>query len=205
MKFTGYILTGGKSSRMGTDKAFLKIGEKTFLENAAEVLEPGCETVKAVLNKTQDQFIETLPANVSPIFDIYENRGALGGMHAAFKDCKTAFAVILAIDLPFVTSEAIAKLCEIADASGKYLACVPRQTNDRPQPLCAVYRAGYCLPALEKLLDETGSASVKDFLDIIFPRYISADQLSADENFLQNVNRPEDFQQAKFYLSQSGV
>ena len=36
--FTGYILSGGKSSRMGADKAFLKIGEKTFLENAVEIL-----------------------------------------------------------------------------------------------------------------------------------------------------------------------
>lgn len=197
MKFTGYILTGGKSSRMGTDKAFLKIGEKTFLENAAEILKPSCEKVKAVVNKSQNHFLEKLPANVSPIFDIYENRGALGGIHAAFKDCETAFAVILAIDLPFVTSKALAKLCEIADASGKYLACVPRQTDNKPQPLCAVYRASYCLPALEKLLDENDSASVKDFLDIIFPRYISADQLSADENLLCNINHPEDFQQIK--------
>lgn len=200
MKFTGYILTGGKSSRMGEDKAFLKTGEKTFLQNAADALKPNCETVKAVINKTQDHFIEKLPANVSPVFDIYENRGAPGGIHAALKDCRTNFAVILAVDLPFVTSEAIAKLCKIADASNKNLACVPRQNDGRPQPLCAVYHAEYCLTALENLLDENDSASVRDFLDIIFPRYINAESLSADGNLLHNVNRPEDLRQINFDL-----
>lgn len=200
MKFTGYILTGGKSSRMGEDKAFLKIGEKTFLENAFQALKPNCGEVKAVLNKNQNHFIEKLPADVSPIFDVYENRGALGGIHAALKDCKTAFAVILAVDLPFVTGEAIAKLCEITDASNKYLAVVPRQTDEKLQPLCAVYRANYCLPALEQILNENDSASVRDFLETIFPRYISAEQLSADENLLHNVNRPEDFQQVDVML-----
>lgn len=194
-KFTGYILTGGKSSRMGKDKAFLKIGEKTFIENAAAALEPNCAAVKVVINKNQNNFVEKLPDGVPHIFDRFENRGALGGIHAALKDCKTAFAVILAVDLPFVSDEAIAKLCEIADASNKYLACVPRQTDNQPQPLCAVYRANYCLPAIEKLLNENDSASVRDFLELIFPRYISADQLSADENLLHNVNRPEDFRQ----------
>ena len=112
-RFTGYILAGGKSSRMGRDKAFLKIGEKTFLENAVEILTPVCKQVKIVLNKSQTHFIEKLPEGISHIFDIHENRGAVGGIHAAFQDCKTEFAVILAVDLPFVTSEAIEKLCEI--------------------------------------------------------------------------------------------
>lgn len=200
MKFTGYILTGGKSSRMGEDKAFLKFGEKTFLENAADALAPNCIAIKAVLNKTQDHFVEKLPESISHIFDVYENRGALGGIHAALKDCETEFAIILAVDLPLVTSEAIAKLCEIAESSNKYLACVPRQTDNKPQPLCAAYRANYCLPALEKILNENDSASVRDFLDIIFPLYISADQLSADENLLHNVNRPQDFRQINFDL-----
>lgn len=197
MKFTGYILTGGKSSRMGTDKAFLKIGEKTFLENAADALKPNCFAVKAVINKNQIDFIDKLPGEVSHIFDVYENRGALGGIHAALKDCQTNFAVILAVDLPFITSEATSKLCEIADASNKYLACVPRQIDNRPQPLCAAYRANYCLPALEKILNENDSASVRDFLDIIFPRYVNAENLSDDENLFLNTNYPEDLKKLK--------
>lgn len=197
MKFTGYILTGGKSSRMGTDKAFLKIGEKTFLENAAEILQPRCEKIKAVLNKSQNHFSEKLPANVSPIFDIRENRGALGGIHAALNDCKTEFAVILAVDLPFVTGEAIKNLCEIIVKEKGFSAIVPRENDGKFQPLCAVYRTRDCLPKIEKILEENDSASVRDFLETIDPLYIKTDRLSADENLLLNTNYPEDLEKLK--------
>ena len=56
--FTGYILAGGKSSRMKRDKAFLEIGGKTFLENAFSALAPNCKRVKIVLNPAQKHFIE---------------------------------------------------------------------------------------------------------------------------------------------------
>jgi len=188
--FTGFVLAGGKSSRMGADKYALEIDGETFLERAVNVLQPVCETVRIVLNN--DQNIET---DQPVIRDIYKGRGALGGIHAALKDCETKFAVILAVDLPFVTTEAIENLTNIALASNKYIAFVPRQTDSRPQPLCAVYRAKYCLPTLEKLLGENDTASVQDFLDQILPKYIDANRLNNDERLLFNVNSPDDFQQ----------
>ncbi len=187
--FEGFILAGGKSSRMGADKFALEIGGETFLTCAVKVLQPVCQSVKIVLNQTQ-----TIETDTEIVRDIYENRGALGAIHAAFKNCEAKFAVILAVDLPFVTTEAIENLQNIALASNKYLAIVPRQTDERAQPLCAIYRAKYCLPTLEKLLDENDSASVRDFLERIFPKYIKANQLSENENLLFNVNEPTDFQ-----------
>src|SRR5438045_1162415 len=100
-RFTGYILAGGKSSRMGKDKAFLKTSDKTFLERAINALSSICENhVKIILNQNQTDLIEKLPPNIPYIFDIFENRGALGGIHTALKNCKTKFAIILAVDLP---------------------------------------------------------------------------------------------------------
>ncbi len=188
--FTGFVLAGGKSSRMGADKYALEHDGETFLSRAVNVLQPVCETVRIVLN--DDQNIEI---DQPVIRDIYKGRGANGGIHTALKHCETKFALILAVDLPFVTTEAIENLTNFALASNKYIAFVPRQTDSRPQPLCAVYRAKYCLPTLEKLLDENDTASVKDFLDLIFPKYIEANRLSADERLLFNVNSPDDFQQ----------
>ena len=188
--FTGFVVAGGKSSRMGTAKYALEINGETFLERAVNALKPVCETVKIVLN--DDQNIET---NQPVIRDIYKGRGAAGAVHAALTSCETKFAVILAVDLPNVSTESIETLTNIALASNKYIAFVPRQTDLRPQPLCAVYRAKYCLPSLEKLLAENDSVSVKDFLDQIAPKYVEANRLSADENLLFNVNYPADFQQ----------
>ncbi len=192
--FNGFILSGGKSSRMGADKAFLKIGEKTFLENALETLKPNCEQVKIVLGKSQTHFIEKLPAGIFCIFDIYENRGALGGIHAALKTCQTEFAVILAVDLPFVTSEAIETLCEIIADKKDISAVIPRQIDGRLQPLCAVYHVRNCLPKAEEILSKNESASVRDFLSILEIRIIESKSLSQNENLLKNINSPADLQ-----------
>lgn len=190
--FTGFVLAGGKSSRMGADKYALEIDGETFLDRAVNVLKPVCETVKLVLNDAQN-----IATNLPIVRDIYQGRGALGGIHAALKDCETKFAVILAVDLPNVSTEAIENLTNFALASNKYIAFVPRQTDSRPQPLCAVYRAKYCLPTLEKLLGENDTASVQEFLDQILPKYIDANRLSNDENLLFNVNSPDDFSQVQ--------
>ncbi len=190
--FEGFILAGGKSSRMGADKYALKIGSENFLERAVKTLSKSCESVKIALNQTQN--VET---NCKIVRDIYPNRGALGGIHAALKNCEAKFALILAVDLPFVTLEAAEKLQNFALTSNKYLSIVPRQTDGKVQPLFAVYRAKYCLPTLEKLLNENESASVRDFLNLIFPKYIETHLLSDDENLLFNVNFQADYQQIK--------
>jgi molybdopterin-guanine dinucleotide biosynthesis protein A len=185
---TGFILAGGRSSRMGRDKFALEINGETFLDNASNILKPVCETVKIVLSQIQN--IET---SLPSVRDIFAARGALGGIHAALQNCDTKFALILAVDLPRVTTGAIESLVRLALASNKFPAVVPRQTDGRPQPLCAVYRVKYCLPPLEKILGENDSASVRDFLDAISPKYIDASRLSTDEDLLFNVNYPEDF------------
>jgi molybdopterin-guanine dinucleotide biosynthesis protein A len=202
-KISGYVLVGGKSSRMGNDKAFLEINGKTFLENAVDSLRPHCSPIKIVLNRSQNHFVEQIPAEISHIFDIFENRGALGGIHAALKNCETEFAVILAIDLPFVSSKAIEKLCEVALDSKDFSAFVPRQQDNKLQSLCAVYLVQDCLPKLEELLDENDSASVRDFLKLIFPKHIEANYLSANENLLFNVNHPTDFQSVSLLKNES--
>lgn len=190
--FTGYVLAGGKSSRMGKDKALLEINDKTFLENAIDTLRPFCSSIKTVLNKSQNHFIEKIPDDIPHIFDIFENRGANGGIHAALKDCKTEFAVILAVDLPFISGETIEQLCKIAIDSDKFAAIVPRQNDGRLQPLCAVYQVKICLPKLTDLLNDQISPSVRDFLELITAKYIEADKLGNEAQFF-NVNQPFDY------------
>lgn len=196
-KFEGFVLAGGKSQRMKTDKAFLQIGGETFLTRAVKTLSSTCKNrVKIVLNKAQMSFIKRFPNQIPYIFDVYENRGALGGIHAALSDCQSGWAIILAVDLPHVTSEVIENLSRIAFKSKDFAAVVPIQTDGRPQPLCAAYCVKNCLPKLENLLGETTSASVRDFLKIVPTRFIGQDELTMNrcEDLFFNVNLPSDFQ-----------
>jgi molybdopterin-guanine dinucleotide biosynthesis protein A len=194
LKFSGYVLAGGKSSRMGTDKALLALDGETFLERALKALEAACENrVKIVLNRRQTHFIEQLPPAVPRLFDIYENLGALGGIHAALRDCATAYAVILACDMPLIGAGTIEKLTRAALASHESAAVIPIQADGRPQPLSAVYRVEKCLPELERYLSTESSAAVRDFLKTIDARFIEANSLGGGEDPLFNVNRPPDY------------
>lgn len=191
--FTGYVLAGGNSSRMKTDKAFLQIGGETFLTRAARTLAEVCAgKVKIVLNQNQ-----TAPQNYECVRDIFTERGALGGIHAALCNCRSDWAIILAVDLPFVTSEAIENLQNIALASNEFSAIVPKQIDGRLQPLCAAYRVKDCLPKIEEFLRKESSNAVKDFFALLPTRFIEPNELTTDlaQNLFFNVNCPSDFQQ----------
>lgn len=212
----GFVLAGGKSSRMGIDKAFLEIHGKTFLEHAVVKLERFCGRVFVVLNENQKEV--ALSLGVERIFDIFKGRGALGGIHASFRNCSSRFAFILAVDLPLVKDKTIGDLIKIIRDNPKVDAVVPiefkrnfceeklkqgrrsvefgqwkgefgQQSNTfRLQPLCAVYRVENCLPIVEKVLLEKKSASVRDFLGLISVRF---EKLVEEELF--NVNTQEDY------------
>jgi molybdopterin-guanine dinucleotide biosynthesis protein A len=194
MNVTGYILAGGLSSRMGRDKAFLKFGETTFLENAAAVLRPVCREVKAVFNISQKGFAGHLPEGVSGVFDIYEGRGPLGGIHTAFSDCPTEIAAVLAVDLPFVTTAAMEKLCALIAEEKTAAAFVPLQTDGRIQPLAAVYRAKKCLPPAEEILAKKEKASMRRFLETINAKFIKAGDLSKNADLFLNVNEKSEYE-----------
>ncbi|HEX8251049.1 MAG TPA: molybdenum cofactor guanylyltransferase, partial [Pyrinomonadaceae bacterium] len=135
--FSGYVLAGGKSSRMKTDKAFLKLGGETFLRRAAGALAPACHgRVKIVINENQKAKFEKSFPSFDFVFDLFPERGALGGIHAALKNCETECAIILACDLPLVTGEAIEALTKCV-VSEDIAAIVPTQPDGRFQPLCA--------------------------------------------------------------------
>lgn len=196
-EFSGYVLAGGKSSRMGTDKAFLNFNGETFLERAVGSLQTVCrKRARVVINETQfGEFNRRLPG-LEYVFDINAECGPVGGIHAAVKDCETEYAIILACDLPFIGAETIARLARLASDPENFSAVVPRQSDGRVQPLCAVYRRRACLPAVENLLKRNKTPSMRDFLQTVETRYVELSESTTEtgEDFLFfNVNRPDDF------------
>ncbi|MGH9962134.1 MAG: molybdenum cofactor guanylyltransferase, partial [Pyrinomonadaceae bacterium] len=90
----GFILAGGASSRMGTDKARLTISGKTFVQLIAEEMSHVASRITVVSN---DPGLNTGLPTVS---DIYERWGALGGVHAGLAACQVPWARVVACDLP---------------------------------------------------------------------------------------------------------
>src|SRR5215211_6833593 len=91
-----FILAGGASRRMGTDKSQLRLEQQTFTERISETLLQITDLVTIVGRND---------AHLSGIPDIYPQWGALGGVHAALAACERDWAIVVACDLPFVTAE----------------------------------------------------------------------------------------------------
>lgn len=192
--FAGFILIGGKSSRMGKDKFSLVLDGKTFLQIAVETLQKaGIEQI-FIVDKSERS---ALADGLSWIKDIYQNRGALGGIHSALTHSKTDWMIILACDYPFVTAELVGFLMKIAESENGFDAFAAIQADGKIQPLCAVYKTETCYKILSEMLANSDAKySVRDFLNQIKTRYIEFSEI-ADlpnaENFFLNVNTPEDF------------
>ena len=149
MKFAGFILIGGKSSRMGEDKFSLKLNQKTFLQIAGETLEnAGIKQISVAASK-QSRFECKFPI----VTDLYQNRGALSGIHAALVNSTAEYIVVLACDLPFVSFDLIKMLRELAEKDSQFEAIVPLQSDGKKQPLCAVYQTKPCRKILSAMLE----------------------------------------------------
>ena len=186
--FSGYVLAGGESSRMGTDKAFLEFKGKTFLENAVDILKPVCgNRIKAILNPSRKGVVSKLPESLSHIFDIVEGRGPLGGIHAALADCDTEFALVLAVDLPLVEPGLIRDLAGELE-KGEFDAVFPSLVGKQFLPLCGGFRADRSYENLTDLFDNHKRLSVRQFLKSLNSKELN---VRSEDQFL-NTNTQED-------------
>jgi molybdopterin-guanine dinucleotide biosynthesis protein A len=185
----GFILIGGSSTRMGTDKAQLMLNGCSFTENIASALSAVTPSVTVVGRITDFFGIQSRP-------DLFREWGALGGIHGALTACEREWALIVACDLPFVTPDLFARLAGLAPG---FEAVVPLQSDGFLQPLCAMYRVDPCLHRCEQLI-KAGERRPLRLLNSVRTRRVSFDELSdLDDSarFFDNINTPEDYLRAK--------
>src|SRR5688572_1765395 len=141
----GFILAGGASSRMGEDKSQLRLEGRTFVERVAHALRPLTARVSVVSSRP-----DASGFGLAVVPDIHQNRGALGGLHAALRNCAADWVAVVSCDLPFVTGELLLRLASFR--VGGIEAVAPDQSDGRPQPLCALYETAACLAVAEDLI-----------------------------------------------------
>lgn len=185
----GFILTGGQSRRMGTDKSRLMLGGQSFVERIAGELSAATSSVTVVGNNTP---VAQPGINLPTVSDVYPEWGALGGVHAALAACSAAWAVIVACDFPFVTTELFVRLIDFRE---RFDAVAPIQSDEIPQPLCALYRVEPCLANAEELI-KSGERKPIALLQSVQTRWVSFSELSdleGADSFFNNINTPEDY------------
>jgi molybdopterin-guanine dinucleotide biosynthesis protein A len=191
----GFILVGGQSRRMGTDKSRLLFAGQTGVDHIAGALRPLTPMVRLAGARDQYDDFQNVP-------DLHESWGALGGIHSALDACQSTWALIAACDLPLVTTELFMRLWHSAAAAEGFDAIVPVQPDGRPQPLAALYRRASCLPAATTLI-AAGEHKPRALLAGVKTHWVQfqdlADLPGANDFFL-NVNTPEDYERAKAIL-----
>jgi len=183
---TAFVLAGGRSSRMGADKALLPLGDLTLLERALRMVnQVASESYIVGPRDRYERFGEVAE-------DIFPGCGPLAGIHAALTNTRTDLNLILSVDMPIMTTSFLSWLIQTAVAS-EALMVVPEAAGGL-QPLCATYRRGVAAIA-ERALRE-GDYKVGHLFSQAPTRILSEQEIVAagfSPEIFRNINTPEEY------------
>ena len=181
------ILVGGKSSRMGTNKAFLELKGKTFIELQIELLREMFDEISISANTPSEYEYLNLP-----IFkDIYPGKGPLGGIYTSLINSSSLHTFMLACDMPFVGPELIKHL---KDLTKEYHVVTPKSENGL-EPLHAFYSKN-CIEPIKRELDEN-NLRIRSFFPQVNVKIVELDSLASSDHFknsIKNLNTMADYE-----------
>lgn len=189
---TAIILAGGKSSRMGFDKQFLKIDQRRLMDSMIHKLSKEFEEIIIVTNKPE-QYIGLVHKITG---DIIENMGPLGGIHAGLTLSSNEYSLIVACDMPNINMDYIRYM---KNHLGKH-GCTTR-FGPWIEPFISFYSKDV-IKNIEEYL-KTNKRSMHDFLPTIEFNYIDesvAREFSPNWDMFLNLNTRDDL---NTYLSKS--
>jgi len=187
---TAFVLAGGHSSRMGSDKAFVELEGKPLLTRMLALASAVALEVRIVGSKSKFGDYGRV------IEDEFPDHGPLAGIHAALRSSSTDPNLMLAVDMPFLEMDFLRYLAEQAAAKQSAVVTLPRAQGNW-QTLCAVYRKPF-LHIAEDALRE-GKNKIDPLFSKVEVRAIEEAELRK-QNFspamFRNLNTPEELQQA---------
>ena len=180
MIHSGYVLAGGRSSRMGRNKALLPFDAATLAERICRAVTAAAGSA-TLIGPAQPalRHIPSLP-------DLYPGEGPLGGILTARVHTRAEWNLIVACDLPRLDGPFLSRLLSLAAASQAEVL-LPCDPEGRPQPLCAAYRRG-ARSALEAAF-HSGIRAVHTALTRVAVERVTI----AEAGYFQNLNTPQDW------------
>lgn len=195
------ILAGGVGNRIGGNKPFMKLGNRSLISYVLEVTSKVSDEVVVVVcrNKVK-RFEDLLPKDVKVAMDIISDVGPLIGVYSGLKHLRSDYAVALPCDAPFIDMGVLRHLIGRAEGAD---AVVPLWPNGYIEPLHSVYRVSAALKASEAAMGEEAFriSSMIDRLERTI--YVPVEELKKfDPDLLTffNINSIEDFKDAEAIL-----
>ncbi len=181
------ILAGGKSSRMGRDKAFVPFNGRPLIQTIIDTLSGLGDELMIISNTPADYAQFGLPL----FSDRYMDHGSLGGLHTAVYHAAHPHALIVACDMPYLNRDLLRHLISLRHEAD---IVVPRWTRF-PEPLHAVYSKS-CLPAIEKKLSAEQLKIIR-FYEEMNVRYVDREEIErvgGNGRSFANINTPQELQ-----------
>lgn len=179
MDLTGILLCGGRSQRMGRDKALLKIQDQPMFSFPLSILEQWCSEILISVN---DNRLNIPKYRVIP--DEIKEIGPIGGLYSCLKQSKNKYNLILACDMPLITGELLKKMIPFTDLFDAIVPAINRQ----PEPLYAIYHKRI-ITQIEHCIQHN-SYSFQQLLSSLNVRYIDVGNEPLNEFF--NANTPDE-------------
>ncbi len=186
-KIYGLVLSGGKSTRMGTDKGLIAYHGEPQRDYLYKLLDEVCDkTFMSIREEQQGEFA----AEVNTIVDENEFRGPYNGLLSAHKKYPEVAWLVLACDLPLLDKNGLKELITQRNAERLATAYALKE-NPLPEPLCAIWEPQALINSISYLEQGNGSCPrkflIKNEVELVFP---------ADENILLNANSEEEYKSA---------
>ncbi|MDE0469936.1 MAG: molybdenum cofactor guanylyltransferase [Candidatus Poribacteria bacterium] len=202
---TGVILAGGKSRRMGQNKALIQLGDDSLIEHVIRRMHLVVDELLLITNSPA----EYAPLNVPMYGDIIPDTGALGGIYTGLTYASYDAVLCVGCDNPFLVPNLLTYLVSVLD---EYDAVMPYTYQENParrseedqiilQTLCAAYTKR-CLPIIELMLQES-ELRVHALAERAYVQRVSPEvwqTFDSEGMSFFNINTPEDFERADFYM-----
>jgi molybdopterin-guanine dinucleotide biosynthesis protein A len=180
---SGFILAGGKSNRMGTDKAFLLIQEEPLLKRMIRLISPFCKTI--AISGQNSGYADF---NIEMVPDLYPDCGPISGLISSLKHSSTDWNLLVGVDLPFINEELLQYMIS---QIGQYDCIIPMHDGGM-EPLIGLYNRRI-LPVLEDMIKQ-GDYKLMRLLSKLNTKTIDCNSLIEKfPRLFLNINRPEDY------------
>jgi len=190
MELTGIILAGGKNTRIGEDKSFIKVGNQTMIERIVSTLSAIFHDIIIISNSPESY--SSLNCKISP--DIVPEKNSLGGIYTGLKVSSTDYNFIFACDMPFLNENLIKFMIHsIEDVD----IVIPR-TDRGCEPLHAIY-SKKCIPPIKKQI-EKNNLRIIDFFPSVRVKEIEQRDIEKFDSLhtaFLNLNTRQDITKAQ--------
>ncbi|MGC9385249.1 MAG: molybdenum cofactor guanylyltransferase [Kosmotogaceae bacterium] len=194
------VQAGGKSSRMGENKALMSLSGQPLIQRVIERVEPIAQELFVVTsNISYFSFL-----GVNTVDDTIPDKGALGGLYTAMNISNNDYVAVVACDLPFVNTNILLKGLDLLIQSGADVA-IPKTGKDFYEPLHAVYRRDPCKDAIYQAImqNQWRAISWLSHVKVIEMELALCLELDPSGIAFFNLNTKENFLEAEKIIQES--